>query len=182
MADTASTEPVYFIAGDTVKWQMALADYKASDGWVLSYALRGPSSINLTTTAVGAEHLVTIPAATSAAYKAGTYAFDSYVTKGAERYTVGSGYIEIKANLATLTAFTDRLLTLQADIDAINAWMGKNYNYASYAIGGRSMNKYSVTELYTLRGAMMAELSGLKDAEKIRRGLGTSKLIRVRFN
>lgn len=178
----ASTEPVYFIAGDTVKWQINLADYKASDSWVLSYALRGPSNINLTATAVGAEHLISIPAATSAGYKAGTYAFDAYVTKGSERYTVGSGYIDIKANLATATAHTDRLLTLQADIDAINAWLGKNYNYASYAIGGRSMNKYSITELYTLRARMMSELQSLKDAEKIRRGLGTSKLIRVRFN
>jgi hypothetical protein len=33
-----------------------------------------------------------------------------------------------------------------------------------------------------MRGRMQSELQNLKDAEKIRRGKGTSKLIRVRFN
>jgi hypothetical protein len=182
MADIATTEPEYFVAGDTVKWKKTFADYKASDGWVLSYALRGAGIVNLTAIASGDEHLVAITPATSAGYKKGTYSFGSYVTKGTDRYTVGSGYIEVKENLATATSFTDRLLTLQADVDAVNAFLGKNYSFASYAIGGRSLNKYSITELYTLRGRLQSELQNLKDAEKIRRGKGTSKLIRVRFN
>ncbi|MBN4908286.1 hypothetical protein IDG65_14355, partial [Staphylococcus sp. EG-SA-17] len=92
------------------------------------------------------------------------------------------GYIEVKANLATATTITDRLLTLQADLDAINGWLGKNYSFASYSIGGRSLNKYTMADLYMMRGRMQSELQNLKDAEKIRRGKGTSKLILVRFN
>lgn len=182
MVDIATTEPEYFVAGDTVKWKKTLADYKASDGWTLSYALRGAGTINLTATASGADHQVDVTAAASAAYKVGIYSFNAYVTKAAERYTVGSGYIEIKENLATAATFTDRLLTLQADVDAINAWLGKNYSFASYSIGGRSLNKYTIADLYMLRGRLQSELQNLKDAEKIRRGKGTSKLIRVRFN
>lgn len=182
MVDIATTEPEYFVAGDTVKWKKTLSDYKASDGWVLSYALRGAGNINLTATASGADHQVDITAAVSATYTEGTYSFAAYVTKGSERYSVGNGYIEIKKNLATATTYTDRLLTLQADVDAVNAFLSKNYNFASYSIGGRSLNKYSITELYMLRGKLLGELQKLKDEEKIRRGKGTSKLIRVRFN
>lgn len=182
MVDIPTTEPEYFVAGDTVKWKKALADYKASDGWTLSYALRGAGTVNLTATASGADHQIDISAAASAGYTVGSYSFSAYVTKATERYTVGSGYIEIKKNLATATSHTDRLLTLQADLDAINAWLSKNYSFSGYSIGGRSLNKYSITELYFLRGQLMSELSQLKDAERIRRGLGTSKLIRVRFN
>ena len=181
MVDIATTEPEYFVAGDTVKWKKTLADYKASDGWTLSYALRGAGTVNITASPSGADHQVDIAAATTAGYTVGTYSFSAYVTKAAERYTVGSGYIEIKKNLATATTFTDRLLTLQADVDAINAWLGKNYSFASYSIGGRSLNKYTIADLYMLRGRLQSELQNLKDAEKIRRGLGTSKLIRVRM-
>jgi hypothetical protein len=181
MVDIATTEPEYFVAGDTVKWKKTLADYKASDGWTLSYALRGAGTVNITASPSGADHQVDIAAATTAGYAVGTYSFSAYVTKAAERYTVGSGYIEIKKNLATATTFTDRLLTLQADVDAINAWLGKNYSFASYSIGGRSLNKYTIADLYMLRGRLQSELQNLKDAEKIRRGLGTSKLIRVRM-
>lgn len=182
MADIATTEPEIIVAGDTVKWKKSLSDYKASASWVLTYALRGAKAIDITAAASGDDHLVDLSAATTGGYTPGTYSFSAYVTKSGERYTVATGYITVKVNLATATTFTDRLLTLQSDVDAINAFLSKNYNYASYSIGGRSLNKYSLTELYKLRSVLMSELSSLKDSERIRRGLGTSKLIRVRIN
>ena len=39
MADIPSTEPAVFTAGDTLKFTRSLADYPASEGWVLSYTL-----------------------------------------------------------------------------------------------------------------------------------------------
>ena len=184
MVDIPTIEPEYFIAGDTVKWQRALDDYKASDGWVLKYHLRNTSNtatINITATASGDDHLVTISASTSATYKAGKYKWIAVVEKSGERFTVGEGYTEIKTNLATATAITDRLLTLQADIDALNGFLGKNYKYSSYAIAGRSLNQYNITDLFVLRDRFVRELKSLEAAEKVRRGMNTGGIVRVRF-
>jgi hypothetical protein len=182
MVDVATQEPENFIIGDTVKWKKSLSDYKASDSWVLKYAARGPGTINITATATGDDHEINLSAATTGAYTAGTYKWAASVEKDGEKFTIEEGYWEVKANLATATSASDRMLALPADIDAINQFLGKNYKYSSYSIAGRSLNNYSIAELFTLRDRLQRELNSLKDAEKIRRGLGTKKLIRVRFN
>lgn len=182
MTDIATQEPESFVAGDTVKWKKSLSDYPASASWVLKYALRGAASIDLTATADGDDHLITISAATSEAYTAGTYKWTAYVEKASERYTIAEGYLTIKTDMVAATTITDRVITLEADITAINGFLGKNYKYSSYAIAGRSLNNYSISELFTLRDRLQRELNSLKDADKIARGLATNKLIRVRFN
>ena len=84
MAETPSKEPSEFRAGDSVKWQKSIDDYKASAGWSLAYAFRGPGGvIDVTASASGDEHLVEITPTTSAAYTAGIYDVIGYVTKGA---------------------------------------------------------------------------------------------------
>lgn len=181
MVDIPTQEPDSFIAGDTVKWKISLSDYKASAGWVLKYALRGAGTINLTATQSGDDHLITIAAATSAGYTAGSYEWMAYVEKDEERTTLYSGYTTIKPNLVTATSSNDRLLQLESDINAINEFIGQNYSYSSYAIAGRSLNRYTITELFTLRDRLQADLNRLKAGEKIRRGQGTKKNILVRF-
>jgi len=182
MADIPTQEPESFVAGDTVKWNKSLDDYKASDGWTLKYWLRGASVINITATASGADFSVVIPAATTAGYTAGTYEWISTVEKASERFTVGKGYMAIEANLATATTITNRLIALEADVNAINEFLGKNYDYSSYAIAGRSLNRYTITELFTLKDRLQAELNRLKAAERMRRGLKGKKNILVRIN
>jgi len=183
MTDIAIQEPSEFIAGDTVKWKRCLQDYKASDAWVLKYAARGDAAFAITATADGDDHLVTISATTSAGYTAGKYKWVAYVEKSGERYTVDEGYFTVKPNLATGNGtITDERLQLEKDIAAIKAYLGKNYTYANYAINGRSLTRYSITELFTLKDRLQRELNRLRDAEKIARGEGTGKRILVRFN
>lgn len=182
MVDIATKEPLNFVAGDTVKWKRSLSDYKYSDGWRLKYSARGAAAINLTASADGDDHLITILAATSAGYTVGTYYWIAHVEKDAERYTIDDGYFEVKANLATATSITDRLITLQGNIDAINAFLGQNFKYASYSIAGRSLSNYSAADLYILKDRMQRELNKLRDENKLKRGIATNKLIRVRFN
>lgn len=181
MVDILTAEPEKFIAGDTVKWKISLSDYPASAGWVLSYALRGPQSIDFFATASGADHQVTLAAAATAAYVAGKYKFQSAVTKAGERYVINEGYIAVKENLAAITTPTDRLLSLEADITAIESYVAKNYKFASYSIGGRSLNQIATADLLTLLNKLRIERNGLRDEERIRRGLGSGRIIRVRI-
>jgi len=67
MAHTVPTAvPASLRAGDTATWLRSLADYPASDGWVLSYVLvKTGAQIAITATASGADHLVEVDAATN---------------------------------------------------------------------------------------------------------------------
>lgn len=181
MVNIPTTEPAELIAGDTIEWKRSLSDYKASAGWTLKYALRGASNINLISTASGDDHLINILAATSANYTAGTYAWAAYVEKGSERRTIDKGHLEIKADLSTATTYIDRLRQLEADIVAINQFLGSNYKYSSYSIAGRSMSSHSITDLFLLRNNMQKELIKLRNQEALSRGKASSNKIYVRF-
>lgn len=145
-SDIPTTEPTVFTAGDTVKWKRTLDHYPASGGWVLTYALRGAGKIDLTATASGSEHLITISAATSAAYTAGFYTWQAYATKSAisERHPVDSGQIEIKPNLAAVTASsyewrTEAKIIYDQLVAAYKSYTQSRGGVQQYTIGQRQM-------------------------------------------
>ena len=73
-ADIATTEPTQIRAGDSITWLKTLNDYPATDSWVLHYRLiNSAGKFDVTATASGSDHLVSISAATSATYTAGKY-------------------------------------------------------------------------------------------------------------
>lgn len=185
MSEIATIEPLSFVAGDTVKWKRTLDDYPASDDWVLKYSARTTSAVAIAITAAadGDDHLVTLAAADTAEYTASTYKWTAWVEKDDERYTVGEGYFTVKPNLATgTTAITDERIQLEADIAAIDGYLAKNYKYQNYAINGRSLSQYPMADLYLLKDRLARQLNRLKDAERVQRGMGSRKIVRVRMS
>lgn len=167
-ADIPTTEPTAFTAGDTVKWRRALDHYLPTDGWVLTYALRGAGKIDLTATADGSDHLVTITAATSAGYTAGKYTWQGYATKSAtsERYPIGSGQIEIKPNLAAVSASTyewrtEAKVIYDQLVAAYKSYSASRGGVQQYTIAGRSMTFRSpadfIREIEYWRAQVQAE-------------------------
>jgi hypothetical protein len=64
-----TTEPSRVTAGDTIAWTKSLPDSPASSGWILKYRLiNAAGKIDITATAAGNDHAVSVPAATSAAW------------------------------------------------------------------------------------------------------------------
>ena len=76
MAEPKSYEPEKVTAGVTWKWKKTFSDYPASE-WTLTYYLRknGATATSFNATADGDTHLVTVAAATTAAYASGIYDF-----------------------------------------------------------------------------------------------------------
>jgi len=102
-------EPDEIIAGDTIKWKKSLSDYLASAGWSLTYVLlNAAGKITITSSADGSDHLISIDAATTAAYAAGLYDWSLTVSNGLERYTIGNGRIEVKPDPTQQTTFDGR--------------------------------------------------------------------------
>lgn len=99
-------EPLEVAAGDTIQWKRNLPAYPASEGWALKYALRGPAIIDITATADGSEHLVTVASTVNPAWLAGDYMVQGFVEKAAERFTIYSGRLTVTPNLAAIAAGT----------------------------------------------------------------------------
>lgn len=179
-----TTVPMQIVAGDTIQWQISLDDYLPADGWVLKYRLiNALGKIDITASASGSDHLVSVSAATSAGYPAGEYDYQAYVEgTGAKRYTVAAGRIKILPNLAGVATTYDNRTTAKKALDAVNAWLGsRDLAVAEYEIAGRRMKYIPVAELITLRSKLRAEVNREDRAARIARGEEAGNKLLVRF-
>lgn len=192
MSAMPTQEPTTVTAGDTIQWQIALPDYPATGGWSLKYALRGSAGvINITSAASGADHLVSVTAATSSPWAPGTYHYTKYVEKGAgaslERVTLGSGTITVECNWAAVTTAVDTRSHAKKVLDAIEAVLeGRaSRSDAEYEIdtgsGRRRLKSVPITELITLHSRYSVLYQQELAAQKIAAGLGVGNRILVRF-
>ena len=149
MASTPTTEPAAITAGDSFTWHKTLADYPAGT-WTLKYRfINAAGKIDITATASGTDHLVSVTPTTSAAYTAGDYTWTAYVEKTGYRVTVATGTIEVKPNIAALTtldARTDAAIIVDQLMAAYKTYTASNGNVAEYEIAGRRMKYRSAAE------------------------------------
>lgn len=185
MAQTIPTkEPAFVVAGDSITWKRSLADYPASAGWVLSYRLiNAAGKIDITSAASGDDHLVSVTAVTSAAWVAGDYTWTAYVTKTAERYTLGSGAITVRPNLAAQAAGFDTRSHAAKTLDAIEAVIeGRaTQSHLSYSVAGRQMQFIPIPDLLVLRDKYRVEVRSEENAVRVANGLASRNRILVRL-
>lgn len=181
-----TTEPAFIQAGDTTTWQKALPDYPASAGWVLSYRLiNSAGAIDITAAASGDDHLITIPAATTAAYPAGTYTWVATVTLAAERYTLGRGTVTVQPDLAAQPAGFDARSTAQKALDDLRAallrWLSTSGHVQEYEIAGRRMRFTTAADIQARIGLAEREVARENAALRMAAGLPAANRIYVRF-
>lgn len=186
MATIPTTEPAFLQAGDTLKWQRSLPDYPASDSWVLSYRLINASNkYDITAAASGDDHLVTVAAATSAAYVAGDYEWTAVVTKASERYTVGNGRFTVRPDLSAKTAaFEARSTARKALADlraALLAWLTSKGAVQEYEIAGRRMKFASADDIRKRISIAAGEVAREDAADRLAAGLDAGRRVLVRF-
>lgn len=180
-------EPLSVFAGDTLTWQISLADYPASAGYTLHYRLiNAAATIDISSTASGDAHLISVPAATSALYAAGVYDWQAYMTDAAgERFTVETGRMEVKANWAAAAAGVDTRSEARQIVDALEAaWVkasaSRSY-VAEYRIANRIM-KFATRQEWVLElNFWRREVAKEERAEKIANGEDPGSKVYVRF-
>lgn len=176
-----TVEPVQITAGDYIQWQKSINNYPASQDWTLSYALlNAAAKYAITAAPQGDDYLVTITGATSAAYGAGVYQWQSYVTNGSQRITVNNGEMIINPNFAAQSSLETRSPAKQT-LDALEAEI---YARATggmtqeYTIGNRSLKKSPITELIVLRDKYRSIYLSEQNAERIKNGTqGTNRVL-----
>lgn len=180
-APTPTTEPASLTAGDTAKWLITLPDYPATDGWQLSYRLANASAaITFTASASGADHLVAVPAATTAAWAPGSYTWRSQVSLSGEVFTVSGGTLQI---LPAFTAALDARSHARKALAAVEAYLEnpQNLSAAQYEIAGRRLQRMGIPDLLALRSRYQAEVAREDAADRVARGLPDPRRVLVRF-
>jgi hypothetical protein len=184
-AEIPTTEPAELRAGDTLTWRKSLADYPASEGWVLSYRLINTAiKYDITAAADGEEHLVTVAAATSAAYLAGEYQWVSAVTLSDQRFTIAQGTFKVLANLAAASAGVDIRSTAKKALDLLDAALLEHGNRAwtkDYEIAGRRMSFVSASEFMKFRSQLQMEVASEQNAEGLQQGKPSKNKVFVRL-
>ncbi len=183
-------EPQTLIAGDRVMWKRSDlgADYPPAS-YALKYSARKEAAeatpeIEITAVADGSDFIVEVPAATSAAWTAGRYRWQAYITRNSDgqRITVGIGAFEVKLNSELATG--DARTHARRVLDAIEAVIEKRatQDQSNYSIQGRSLSRTPIADLLVLRDRYRAEAASELAAEQIAAGLGNPRNFGVRFN
>jgi hypothetical protein len=185
------TEPAALFTGDTWNWTRTLADYPASAGWILKYVLASSATrINIAGTADGDDHAISVAAATTAAYVAGTYVWQAFVEKGAERHTVGRGSIKLNKGLIDGATTGDDLrsdaqIALDAARAALKTYTETNGTVSQYEVntgnGFRKVIYRDQQQLVQLVNYWAGEVKKEIDAEKRRQGKALAGRIVTRF-
>ncbi len=181
-----SNEPSTIRAGDSVAWERELEDYSAADGWALKYRLLWPTgvAVDVTSTGVATLHSVSLSAADTAPYVAGTATLVAYVEKGSgaslERKTLESNVIKVLPNLTTAPTYdgrSDNRIALEAARAALKSYMEKGQlHVAEYSIAGRVMKFRTPDEIMALIRYYEAEVAKEDRAAK---GIRSNRILAV---
>lgn len=184
MASIPDQVPPTVRQGDTIRWTRAFADYPASAGWQLSYTLVSATArITINATADGDGFDITVPASTSAGWGGADYTWQEVVSNGTERYTLGTGSITVQADLTAGTGGVDLRTHAQKVLAAIEAVIEGQAGApeAETQVEGRALKYWPYADLLLLRDRYLREVAAQKAAERAAAGLGSSRIVRVRF-
>ena len=188
--------PASIRANSTIKWRESSQvdpfgdPIQSTDSWVMKFYLR--------TNTASEGHTVTgstyetgwqfeISASDSSAFDAGDWFFNCEVSKGADKYIVGSGALEVLQALAytgTPGALQGKS-QLQQDYEAVESAIRTLISggvVKEYSIGGRSLKKYELNDLVALKSSLRFELNRQQKKELIKNGQGNPHHLLVRFN
>lgn len=181
---TAPTQvPSELIAGDTWEWTRDLSDYPAATWASVWYFEKADHNFSVAGVASGDTHTATVAAATSAGYTPGEYRWRLVVTAAGVRKTAESGYLDVLRDPAAV-GNVDFRSTARVVLDHIDAYLRDptNLTAASYSLGGRSLSRWSRSELLAERDKWQAEARNEEAADRMAQGLGNPRRLYVRFD
>jgi hypothetical protein len=154
-----------FVVGDTLQLTETLAGYPASVSWVLYYRLLPRdgvgTAITFNSTASGDDHVINVPAATTATWAAGTYTWARWVSDGTASHSLDNGVTQMLPNPRTVAAPLDLRTSAQIALDNVRATIqGKaTADVLKYEINGRSLERYPMRELIALETHLSTQVN-----------------------
>lgn len=161
--------PQIFDAGSTVEFSASFTsqntNYTPANGYVLTYFIRGSSNLTVVGTANDANDGWTVKLTSKSTFNfsAGLYEYIARVSKDGDSFTVETGRLTLKANLANVEQGT-RVNHVQHTISVLeDAIEGRiTADVQQFSIGGRQLLHIPITELVNLRDRYKRELKRLQ--------------------
>jgi hypothetical protein len=185
VSNVKTTEPHTFTAGETVVWSKAPGDYSASDGWALSFHLRGPGQLDQTAEAQDdGSFLFTLTAAQTAELAPGSYYWQTWAVNAGEKAVVASGRCAVAQGLAENVEAFDGRSEVKKTLDAIDALLaGKaSLDQQEYQINNRSLRRIPIPDLLELRKYFASLYGQERRRERVKQGRPLFQTINVRFH
>ena len=176
-----------FTLGDTLSLTKTLAAYPATAGWVLYYRLvvrdGAGAAITFNSMASGSDHLITVPAATTAAWVAGTYTWASWVSDGVSSYSVEHGSTDLLSDPRTTSSPLDLRTAAQTALDNVRLTIqGKaSADVLRYEINGRMLERYPRRDLLALEANLVARVNAEQRAAALAAGRPDTRMRTVRL-
>ncbi|HEU4595733.1 MAG TPA: hypothetical protein VFS10_11385 [Pyrinomonadaceae bacterium] len=151
-------EPDELSPGDAVEWRKALTDYKAGEGWALTYYFRNASGTGFDVVGVADGDAWEMSVEVPANVAAGRIDWEAWATKGAEKQRVDRGTATVVQSLRALAANAafDGRTQAERDLEAVRAALvpTTSAGVQEYEIGGIGTNRrvrfYGKAELLEL--------------------------------
>ena len=176
--------PATLQAGDSLSATWVLSECPASAGWLLRLTLINATvRYQATATASGADHLLAVAAATTAAWVARAYSWVIDATLGAQRLTVAAGNVQVLPDLAAATTLDTRSNYRKA-LDAAEAALathGARAYLAGIELGDRKQTFTSPGEFLSFVSRLRAEVQREANLDRLRQGLSPKNKLLVRF-
>lgn len=176
--------PTSHRAGDTLSATWSLPDYPATAGWVARLTLiNSAARYQATAGAAGADHVLTVTAATTAAWLPGAYTAVLDCTLGAQRVSVATGPLQVLPDLAAAATYDTRSparRALEAAESAL-ATHGARAYLQSIQMGERQQSFRDPGEFLAFIDRLRAQVRVEDDAERMRQGLRPRNRLLVRF-
>lgn len=177
--------PTTFRAGDTLAGTFDLDDYPAGSSWVLTFTLSSAAhKYTAACSASGDTHVLSVAAATTATWAAGTYAWTAHAAKAGQRSTVASGSIQLLPDLAGAVAGVDSRSPARQALDAAEAALA-TYGGRAYlqeiAIGERRQKFATPGDFLAFVDRLRAQVAAETRAERVAQGLAPRNKLLVRF-
>lgn len=181
--------PQQITQGDSLSWSDSETNHLgkniSSTDYILKYALRGSTSLDLTGEAEGSGWVTSITKVQSAALSPGFYYWQAFVEKGTdEKITLGTGRVEILKDLSAVSGVFDGRTQNRKDLDAVQAAIRAMISGGAvqeYSIGNRSFKKMTLSDLRVLESKLKFDVNQEERAQKIKDGHGDPNSLYVRF-
>lgn len=187
-AQSPTTEPEKIVVGDFIQWRRTdLSDDYPNNLYTANYVARitqgGASEIQLPSTVYGEDYLFTVDSAASTDFVVGYYHWQLEIIRISDgnRIVVERGSFTAIADLDVNGA--DPRSHAEIMVDKIQTILeGKaDSDVSSYSINGRSLTKFSPSELLEWRDYYKKEFAKEKRAELVALGKKTNSTILMRF-
>ena len=187
-AQSPTTEPEKIVVGDFIQWRRTdLSDDYPNTLYTANYVARiaqgGSSEIQLPSTVYGEDYLFTVDSETSTDFVAGYYHWQLEIVRISDgnRIVIERGSFTAIADLDVNGA--DPRSHAEIMVDKIQTILeGKaDSDVSSYSINGRSLTKFSPSELLEWRDYYKKKFAKEKRAEMVALGKKTNSTILMRF-